>query len=68
MKNRNNLFILLVVICVIAPGIHYFIGGRNYDHGTVRNALVGAQILGGIALLLFFGKSRSEDKEGKASG
>jgi hypothetical protein len=55
MKNRN-LFILLVIICVIAPGFHYFIGGKSFDNTTTRNILVGIQILGGLILLFLYGR------------
>ncbi|MCB0620775.1 MAG: hypothetical protein KDC43_05145 [Saprospiraceae bacterium] len=61
MKNRN-LFLLLVFICVLAPGIHYFVAGRQFDHTTLRNVLVGVQILGGIALLLLYGRKADRSK------
>lgn len=55
MENRN-LFILLVVICVLAPGVHYFMSGNNFDNTSTRNILVGLQILGGFVLLFLYGK------------
>jgi len=58
MKNRN-LFVLLVVLVVLAPGIHYFIGGADQEQTTVRNILVGLQIVGGIVLLLLYGRKPS---------
>lgn len=62
MQNRN-LFILLVILCVLAPGIHYFVSGDNAEHSTLRNVLVGVQIVGGIALIALFGMKR-EKKQG----
>jgi hypothetical protein len=59
MKNRN-LFILLVIVCVLAPGIHYFVGGRNFDNSTLRNAMTAVQILGGIALIVLYGREKEE--------
>ena len=60
--NNRNLFILLVIICVLAPGIHYFIAGRDMDNTSTRNLLVSLQILGGFMLLFMFGRSRTERK------
>ncbi len=57
MENRN-LFILLVIICVLAPGVHYFIAGKNFDHTLLRNVLTGIQILGGVALLVLYGRGK----------
>lgn len=58
MENRN-LFITLVLACVLAPGLHYFIAGKDLDNSTIRNVLVGVQILGAIVLLLIYGKKRA---------
>jgi len=54
MKNRN-LFLLLVILVILAPAIHYYIGGKNEENTTVRNVLVGVQIAVGVLLLLIFG-------------
>lgn len=59
MKNRN-LFILLIIICVLAPGIHYFIGGKQFDNSAIRNILVGVQIIGGLLLLFLYGRKESK--------
>jgi hypothetical protein len=59
MKNRN-LFILLIIICVLAPGIHYFIGGKQFDNSSIRNILVGVQIVGGLLLLFLYGRKESK--------
>jgi len=55
MQNRN-LFILLVIICILAPGIYFFIAGKDSEHSMLRNALVGVQVVGGIILLIIFGR------------
>lgn len=55
MKNRN-LFLFLVILVIVTPAIHYFIAGENYDNSSTRNALVGVQMVVGIALLLLFGR------------
>jgi hypothetical protein len=60
--NNRNLFILLVIICVLAPGIHYFIAGRDMDNTGTRNMMVGAQVLGGFLLLFLFGRSKAGQK------
>jgi len=61
MKNRS-LFIILVIICILAPGIHYFISGNNFDNTTIRSILVGIQIVAGLALLLLYGmKSKTNN-------
>jgi len=60
MKNRN-LFLFLVIICIIAPAIHYFVAGKNFDNTNVRNILVGIQALAGVALVVLYGrKSKPE--------
>ena len=61
MENRN-FFILLVIICVLTPGIHYFIAGKNFDNATIRNILVGVQVLGGLILLFVYGKKPEKKK------
>ena len=60
MKNRN-LFVFLVTIVIVAPAIHYFIAGDNFDNSIFRNILVGIQILVGIALLVFFGRKTKDN-------
>lgn len=55
MKNRN-LFLFLVIVFVIAPAIHYFIAGENFDNSVIRNVLVGIQALVGIVLLVVYGR------------
>jgi hypothetical protein len=59
MKNRN-LFLFLVIICIIAPAIHYFIAGKNYGDTNIRSILVGVQALAGIALLIIYGRKSKE--------
>lgn len=60
MKNRN-LFLVLVIIVIVAPAIHYFIAGNNSDNSNLRNILVGVQIFVGIILLLVFGMKRKDN-------
>ena len=55
MKNRS-LFLLLVIVVILAPAIHYFIGGDNQENTQIRNVLVGIQIICGVVLLIVFGK------------
>ena len=52
------LLIMIIIICVIGPGIHYFIGGRNFDNSNVWNILVGLQIVGGLAVIFFVGRQK----------
>ena len=59
MKNRN-LFLFLVIICIISPAIHYFIEGKNYGDTNIRSILVGVQALAGIALLIIYGRKSKE--------
>ena len=59
MKNRS-FFIFLVILCVIVPGIHYFIAGKNSEHELLRNLLVLAQIVGGIMLIVLYGLKRTK--------
>jgi hypothetical protein len=60
MKNRN-LFLLLVIIVIVAPAIHYFIAGENYENSSIRSILVGIQVLAGIVLLVVFGRRKKEN-------
>ncbi|MCB0647492.1 MAG: hypothetical protein KDC49_12575 [Saprospiraceae bacterium] len=60
MKNRN-LFLLLVAIVIVAPAIHYYIAGENYDNTLLRNILVGVQILVGLVLLVVFGRQQKSN-------
>jgi len=60
MKNRN-LFLFLVIICIIAPAIHYFVAGKNFENANVRNILVGVQALAGVALVVLYGRKSKED-------
>jgi hypothetical protein len=60
MKNRN-LFLLLVIIVIVAPAIHYFIAGENYGNSSVRSVLVGIQILVGIILLVVYGRKKKDN-------
>ena len=55
MKNRN-LFLLLVIVVLVVPGIHFFIAGNNAETSSLRNVLVGVQVLVGFALLFLFRK------------
>ncbi len=55
MKNRN-LFLLLVIVVLVVPGIHFFIAGKNAETSSLRNVLVGVQVLVGFALLFLFRK------------
>lgn len=64
MKNRN-LFLLLVIVVIVAPAIHYFIAGQNFDNSSVRNILVGIQIIVGIVLLVVYGRKTKEDEKDK---
>ncbi|GEM_PF-1250220 len=56
MKNRN-FFLLLVIICIFAPAVHYFIAGKDQEHSTIRNVLVVVQIAAGVLLLFLFGRN-----------
>jgi uncharacterized membrane protein len=55
MKNRN-LFNFLILIFVVAPAIHYFIGGENSQNTDLRNAMVVVQAVVGIVLMVVFGR------------
>ncbi|MBL7979302.1 MAG: hypothetical protein JNN12_13260 [Bacteroidetes Order II. Incertae sedis bacterium] len=55
MKNRN-LFNFLIVICIITPGIYYFISGDQLGNTTLRNLLVVVQIVAGLLLLFLYGR------------
>ncbi|MBK9256617.1 MAG: hypothetical protein IPM42_14100 [Saprospiraceae bacterium] len=64
MKNRN-LFFLLVAIVIVAPAIHYFIAGENYNNTSIRNILVGIQILVGVVLLVVYGRKNKNSEKTK---
>lgn len=59
MQNKI-LVIMIIIICVIGPGIHYFIGGRNFENSNLRNMLVGLQILGGLVVIFFVGRQKEK--------
>jgi hypothetical protein len=64
MKNRN-LFFLLIIIVIVAPAIHFFIAGKNYNSSSIRNILVGIQILVGVVLLLVYGRKNKNSEKTK---
>jgi len=61
MKNRN-LFILIIIVFILAPAIHFFIAGKDVEQSTLRIVLVGLQILGGIFLVIYYGLKPKEKK------
>ena len=47
---------MLVIVVLVVPGIHFFIAGTNAETSSLRNVLVGVQVLVGFALLFLFRK------------
>lgn len=54
MKNQLSFFKLLLIIVLVAPALHYFVGGKSHANGTIRDVLVVLQLVVGLGLLLFY--------------
>ncbi len=54
LNNRNKQFAVLVLLFIVAPGIHFFLSGENHLVPELRSYLVGVQIALGIGLTLWF--------------
>jgi hypothetical protein len=61
MKNRQ-LFLLLVVIVIVTPAIHFFISNADNDATNLRKLLVGVQMLAGLMLLFYFGRKSASGR------
>jgi hypothetical protein len=59
MENRR-VFLFLVIVFIITPGIHYFVAGEHYDNSKLRNTAVVAQIIVGLVLIFFYGRKPKE--------
>ena len=55
MKNKNLLFVLLIIVGLspIGNGLHYFISGEPYRNSDLRNYAVVGQIFFGLAMLAY---------------
>ncbi|MBK8967105.1 MAG: hypothetical protein IPM36_10580 [Lewinellaceae bacterium] len=54
LNDRNKQFAILMILFIVAPGIHFFLSGENHLVPALRGYLVGAQIVLGAGLALWF--------------
>jgi|GEM_PF-4465991 len=52
MKSSTAMVLIIILVCMVGPGINYFLSGRSYDNSALRNLLVVVQILGGVGLII----------------
>jgi hypothetical protein len=63
MISRNRDFAILVVLFIIAPGIHFFLSGENHLVPVLRSYLVAAQILVGLVLAYWFWNKKRQERD-----
>ena len=61
--DRNKQFALLVLLFIVAPGVHFFLGGLNHEVPISRSYLVGAQVILGLVLTLFLLRKKREGEK-----
>lgn len=62
LNNRNKQFAVLVLLFIVAPGIHFFVSGENHLVPEFRAYLVGVQIALGTGLALWFWRRENPGK------
>lgn len=62
LNDRNKQFAVLMILFIVAPGIHFFLSGENHLVPVLRGYLVGAQIILGAGLALWFWSREKPEK------
>ncbi len=62
-NNKYRQFAIILLLFIVAPGVHFFLSGDNHLVPVLRSWLVGVQIVIGLGLAAWFWMKRNAASE-----
>ncbi len=65
--NSRNAYMTIIVLVIILPGLYYFTGGDQFEHGIYRDIAVIVQIIAGFVLIWLANRNNRRESEAYVS-